>query len=218
MKRLVAAITGKKRAGKNTVGDYLEKEYGYSQISFAGKLKEITNRYIGCPSHSEADREEEREFIVYVNNLNDAAKELGITFKPKEQYRFVERFTKVFAPYAVEVGDTYIKYKTTYRKVLQLFGTDVCRYFVDDIWVDEVKKKILNNPNINFVVTDLRFDNEALMIASLGGVVIEVVREGCNGDGHSSEAGISEYLIDVTIENTTKAQLYAQVDAVIEQS
>jgi dephospho-CoA kinase len=34
-------ICGKKRHGKDTVGDYLVKEYGFIKISFSDKLKEI---------------------------------------------------------------------------------------------------------------------------------------------------------------------------------
>ena len=56
----------------------------------------------------------------------------------------------------------------TPRSVLQLFGTECMRNgFYDGIWVSLVKKHIVDNPNINFVIPDVRFENEANMIKSI---------------------------------------------------
>ncbi len=58
------------------------------------------------------------------------------------------------------------------RLVLQLFGTDCMRQgFFDGIWVSLIKQKIINNPDTNFVIPDVRFENEADQIKSLGGKV-----------------------------------------------
>jgi len=58
------------------------------------------------------------------------------------------------------------------RLVLQLFGTDCMRNgFYDGVWVSLVKKKILENPNTNFVLPDTRFKNEIQMIRDLGGKI-----------------------------------------------
>lgn len=55
----------------------------------------------------------------------------------------------------------------TPRLVLQLFGTECMRQgFHEDIWVNIVKKKILDNPDTNFVIPDARFKNEISMIKS----------------------------------------------------
>src|SRR5210317_719504 len=60
----------------------------------------------------------------------------------------------------------------TPRLVLQLFGTDCMRRgFFDGVWVSLVKKKIQENPNINFVIPDVRFPNEIKMVKELGGEV-----------------------------------------------
>tara|TARA_B110000285_G_C15129693_1_gene622703 strand:- start:467 stop:1159 length:693 start_codon:yes stop_codon:yes gene_type:complete len=58
----------------------------------------------------------------------------------------------------------------TPRLVLQLFGTDCMRNgFYDGIWVSLVKKQLLDNPTGKFVIPDVRFENEANMIKSIGG-------------------------------------------------
>jgi len=60
----------------------------------------------------------------------------------------------------------------TPRLVLQLFGTDCMRNgFYDGVWVSFVKKTIQENPTKNFVIPDVRFENEAQIIRSLGGNV-----------------------------------------------
>ena len=64
-----------------------------------------------------------------------------------------------------ETGETI-----TPRLVLQLFGTECMRDgFYDGIWVSLTKKKILDKPQTNFVIPDVRFPKEAKMIHSIGG-------------------------------------------------
>ena len=65
----------------------------------------------------------------------------------------------------------------TPRLVIQLFGTDCMRNgFYDGIWVSLVKQKLQQNPHINFVIPDVRFENEATMIQGLGGKIWRVRR------------------------------------------
>ena len=65
----------------------------------------------------------------------------------------------------------------TPRLVLQLFGTDCMRNgFFDGIWVSLVKQQILENPNTNWVIPDVRFPNEVKMIQSVQGQVWQVRR------------------------------------------
>ena len=65
----------------------------------------------------------------------------------------------------------------TPRLVLQMFGTDCMRNgFYNGIWVSIVKQQILENPNQNFVIPDVRFENEAVMIKEVGGEVWRICR------------------------------------------
>ena len=68
------------------------------------------------------------------------------------------------------------KMEVTPRLVLQLFGTDCMRNGFDDgVWVSLLKKTILDNPG-NYVVPDVRFENEIAMLRDIGGEVWEVQR------------------------------------------
>ena len=65
----------------------------------------------------------------------------------------------------------------TPRLVLQEFGTDCMRNgFYDCVWVSLVKQEIINNPDNNYIVPDVRFPNEIQIIKSLNGEVWNVRR------------------------------------------
>ena len=64
----------------------------------------------------------------------------------------------------------------TPRRILQRWGTEVCRKgFHDDIWIASVENK-LRKTGDNVVISDCRFPNEIKSIKDAGGIVIRVVR------------------------------------------
>ena len=80
-----------------------------------------------------------------------------------------------------ETVDTFWTQETgrtiTPRLVLQEYGTDCMRKgFYDGIWVSLTKQHILQNPNKNFIIPDVRFPNESKMIKEIGGKVWRVQR------------------------------------------
>lgn len=211
----VIGITGYKRSGKDTAATYYKDMHGYIQLSFAAKLKEVTNKYVGCVSITEADREHRQIFTTPFRSIIKMAEELGIP--PSRWYEYQERFIEVFEPYSVGETDCGVTYNTSYRVVLQLLGSEVCRYFQDDIWVVQIKN-ILENPenkDSNFVISDVRFDNEARMLRDVGGVILRIHRQGATSDGHVSEKGVSDKLIDYEINNTTLEDLYTQLSKLV---
>lgn len=64
----------------------------------------------------------------------------------------------------------------TPRKVLQQWGTEVCRNgFHNDIWVASVENKLRQSKD-DIVITDCRFANEVKAIKDAGGVTMRVER------------------------------------------
>ena len=95
--------------------------------------------------------------------------------------------------------------RMTGRKLLQLCGTDFGRNMVDpDIWVKVARKRLNQHqtfyglPHKHIFIDDLRFDNEARMVRTKGGLVVEVKRDGADfgEDSHVSEKGVSPDLIN----------------------
>ena len=52
-----------------------------------------------------------------------------------------------------------------------------------------------------FVITDLRFDNEYTMLRRWGAKIVKVDRPGYHYDGHITERGFQDELVDFTIHN-----------------
>jgi hypothetical protein len=102
------------------------------------------------------------------------------------------------------------------RSWAQWLGTEVGRTFAgEDVWANLMRQKYadlcLRHPGTAaMVVPDVRFDNEARMIRSLGGRVVEVWRDGVAPvTAHKSEQGVSRDLIDVGVGNiSTPHNLY----------
>lgn len=94
------------------------------------------------------------------------------------------------------------------REFLQKLGTEFGRETISNsIWIDSAKVKIKNaiaSKKYDYViVTDVRFDNEAALIHSLGGLIFKVTRPLVEIDlsSHKSEQGIDEKYVDILFLN-----------------
>jgi hypothetical protein len=86
----------------------------------------------------------------------------------------------------------------TARHVMQTLGTEWGRKCIDpDFWVRACIGNATASPRA--VISDVRFENEAKAIQCIGGKIIRILRDGCNGDGHASET--MNFDVDYTIEN-----------------
>lgn len=93
------------------------------------------------------------------------------------------------------------------RHILQFLGTEVVREVKQTHWTDQMRQRIAD-PEQRFVVSDVRFENEAQVVRDNGGFVVEIVRPGLvlPKDGHVSEAGV---VADWVLYNTgTPEELY----------
>lgn len=94
------------------------------------------------------------------------------------------------------------------RYLAQTLGTEWGRDLIaPDVWVRAVESKIKAEARLygaqKFVVTDVRFSNEAEWIRSLAGRVVEIDRPGYNWNPeHASEVGPADELVDHTLLNT----------------
>jgi dephospho-CoA kinase len=106
-------------------------------------------------------------------------------------------------------------YNKTCRELMQIIGTDLFRnQLADNIWVNIIKNKIESDKTNNkFVITDIRFNNEAHMIKSMGGHIIQIIRDNNQIiSSHISENGIVQD-IDYIIENNgSKDELYDKLN------
>lgn len=104
------------------------------------------------------------------------------------------------------------------RKLLQWIGTEFGRSLSEtlwvDLWKDQVRKYMQEFINPVILCDDVRFDNEAEAVRSLGGVVVEIIsdknKERIDTTSglvhHKSEAGIDSKLVDYTVTNNGSVQ------------
>lgn len=102
------------------------------------------------------------------------------------------------------------------RQLLQRFGTEAGRdIHGEDCWVNAAFRRAEGLERI--VITDVRFDNEARAVHKRGGLVVKVVRPGVEAvNGHVSDRGVTEHLLDRVIHNDgTLEELAYRVEALL---
>jgi len=124
------------------------------------------------------------------------------------QYRTAEEKAATDAYWQERLGDDW----STGRKILQRTGTEVFRAGVHkDIWLYVMERRLLelcNRPPMLITIDDVRFDNEAEFLRDLGGTIVRVVNtnQPPNDDDHTSEAGISDDLVNAEFRCATKGE------------
>jgi len=84
------------------------------------------------------------------------------------------------------------------RRLMQQVGTDLFRTLWPDVWVQAMRRHILNHEGQFIVISDLRFPNECEAVHQLGGIVVRVVRtdQPESLDPHPSERYIPQLPVD----------------------
>ena len=113
--------------------------------------------------------------------------------------------------------------KCTPRWAMQNIGTDIFRkYFNDNIWLYTLQKRLEDNKDKNYVVSDVRFPNEIEFLQSINAILIYVEREEPEEwfydlskvpkELHISEWIWIKYLPKICIRNRgTKEDLYKEI-------
>ena len=224
---MIIGITGRKRSGKNTVADMLE----YIILARDLKVKPTYDGYIGYCTPDEKFRSLNR------SSYTGFAMARGLK-SAWEQVAFADSVRAVTATIADIWSSDLVDESTkttqipdylnnlfkdgrkdhTYRELLQYIGTDVFRKLDGDIWVNILFNRL--NPDNNYIITDVRFYNEAKAITdrSSDNVIIKVVRPGSPMDNHTSELGVNFVNAHYVIVNDGSLEdLFESVKSVVEK-
>ena len=94
-----------------------------------------------------------------------------------------------------------IKKVPAVRMLLQNLGVGAREVLDESVWIVAALRK-LNDINQDYVITDVRFENEAEMIKSLGGVLWRIRRHGVSAvNEHISENKLDGYKVDTILKN-----------------
>jgi len=204
---MIIGISGYSNSGKDTVGaiiQYLNCKNPQSSI------EQI------CADYSEyeywLDEQSGWEIRKFAGKLKDIAEHLtGIDIEKFEDQEFKK----------TELGPEWAIHgmPMTVRDFLQKLGTDAMRMGLhDNVWVNALmadytsEESWLNTslgekPDVvypNWIITDVRFPNEAQAIKDKGGIIIRVDRPGVSPiNDHPSEIGLDDWKFDYRIANVS---------------
>jgi hypothetical protein len=190
---MVIGLTGKKQAGKNAVAKMLAvySPLPVVEVSFAAKLKQSAAALIGC------------------------------TIEDLERWKNDPHATVAVG---MMIDDAIVGHYQTVRTFLQRYGTEAHReVFGEDFWLDAalpLPAFLGSEPYADglYVVTDVRFENEAQRVRDVGGIVVRVIgppEVEQAGDGHASEAPLPDDLVDYFLLNDRRDDDFAWLDRAV---
>lgn len=96
----------------------------------------------------------------------------------------------------------------TYRKLMQLLGTEFCRTVLcEDFFTKLLDNYVNSNPSLKYVIVpDVRFPDEAQFIRDKKGLLIKLIRMDNPHEiaiDHASEAHINHLAVDTIIHNNS---------------
>lgn len=110
----------------------------------------------------------------------------------------------------------------TPRYIMQTLGTEWGRHTIHpDIWIRYLTRRITAPSNLNsdIVISDIRFDNEAIALRELGAKIVRVERPGGGEDSHSSELGVAlKYVHFGVMNNGELAAVNDIADLIVEKA
>ena len=90
------------------------------------------------------------------------------------------------------------------RTLLQKLGVGARKVFGDTFWVDQVFNVVKANPENNYVITDVRFQNEATALKEVGGSLWRIERAGVGAaNDHISEHDLDNWTFDTYLHNNS---------------
>ncbi len=209
-------------SGKSTVADFLCKEYGFVEVALADPLKRICAQVYGWPEDVLWGPSENRnvpdplyprhKYNPKFSTNQDGVP--GIYFDTYDGRRFEPQY--LTPRHALQqIGDWGRGcYEDTWvdialRDCKRLLGPQNLKYdrkrgvYLEDdrrTWDEQEYDDIRGA-----VISDVRYDSEARAIRNTGGKIWAIIRPGAGFKGeagkHSSEAGISEELVDFCVKN-----------------
>lgn len=101
----------------------------------------------------------------------------------------------------------------SYREFMQLMATEAVRtVFGEDFWVQVLKQQITQLRRKHgferFVISDVRFDNEARFLRQRKFPVVKINRPDLPVMDHASEQGVSRTLVTATIDNDSTLKVF----------
>lgn len=160
---------------------WMEEQSGWEIKKFAGKLKQIASILTGISIEKFEDQEFKKTKLGPEWSYTKFDYYRGSSTNPRE----------------VDM---------TIRELLQKLGTEGLRTGLhENVWLNALFADY--TPESKWIITDVRFPNEAESIKSRGGIIIRVDRPGLKAlNDHPSEKSMDNYKFDYRITNSSSLE------------
>lgn len=170
---MIIGISGPIKSGKDLVGDIISERFGgnIERKSFGNKLKEIVAIMIGC-TREDLDSQEFKATPIGEEWVNFKIGRLNfLTYEEAKK-----------AAYEFDVAEDKIKkYYLTPRDLLQRVGTEGARRVVHpNVWCLALFRDYDASKKQDWLITDVRFNNEKDIVEQNGGLNIRIKRKFAN--------------------------------------
>ena len=189
--QVIIGLTGPKGSGKDLACQLIQAKFGdnWERVAFADPIKNTVANLFHIGRDLEGPLKEEFR------------KQTLDTVKRLQSVSLVDNQT----------GERYGEF--TGRDLIRDIGM-LMRGYNCEQFNNYVRNEIANHKDRNFIITDVRFDNEVKLIRQIGGVIIEIHRPGYEYDGHVTESGTIKGDYHV-FNNGTVESFESQLDTVV---
>lgn len=194
---MIIGLTGYARSGKDTIAAHLVEKHGFVRLAFADKLKQLA--YEANPS------------VELTYGLIDELESVG------EEIDTIE-CTHLGLKYLVDtIGWEATKQADSVRTFLQNLGVAARNTFGPNFWIQQLEEQLVYGGPNHYVISDVRFLNEAAMIQRLNGEIWRVIRPGVTAiNWHVSELEMDAWDVDVEVPNIGEIEdLHRWVDGAL---
>ena len=162
---MIIGLTGAAGSGKDSVADILERSHGYQRIAFSDALYEEISTAFNVPI----------EFLKNRDTKESPTPRLALGRCTDQVFR--KTVIRVCGVLGIEIMWEWKWWSP--RQILQWWGTEYRRAQCKTYWIEKVRDRILScATKQDWVVTDVRFQNEAGLVQELGGQIGLVLRPG----------------------------------------
>lgn len=199
---MLIGLSAKKQCGKNTVCTIIQAISLYCKLNYSTELHDFVKHYLHDPDFFDIPDIDDINYIWYESSFAFCLRVCLYSITNDKRIFASDDKTKNELSTIKDAQGNYY----TIRQLLQKFGTEVGRSISPNLWVDcfinNYKTELEEGLTKNWIVTDVRFENEANAIRENGGILIRINRNTGLNDTHISETALDDYKdFDLVIDN-----------------
>lgn len=195
----IIGLTGHQFAGKDTVADLLCAHAGFVKMAFADALRGELSGQFSVPLDLFTDRATKEK----------AHRALAFNYGTKEFIAYAYLGHSTAGKVDRVTFDAWLMQPRSPRELMQAWGTEYRRQQDPNYWVKQLASRVAYSAAelgmTRFVLSDIRFPNEAGMLRDRKGALWQVKRSGCVVDlkpqQHVSEVDGTAFGPDLVLRN-----------------